>query len=220
MVKFIFRFGRLHFQNPYASLSSTLDKIMSDYFAKYHSMRMEELNMFLEHEVFALCPVPLQFTFFDLPEFHFLKESSDAFDEDSDSTLKRYNREASELSESLNLIQNDSENPFLPNIPEENSTSIRIESNHKKGSMDRSSSEESWYVIFKHCSFTCSFSYDDAVVGMEKSLPIVCNSALNLLKYFGRYIQMTSMLHSIADQVIHSIIQLYEYMFYTVSMII
>lgn len=52
---------------------------------------------------------------------------------------------------------------------------------------------------------------------MRNSLPNVCNTALNLLKFFGRYIQMTSFLHSIADQVIRSIIQLYEYALFTVS---
>lgn len=30
---------------------------------------MDELRMFLENEAFALCPVPLQFTLFDLQVF-------------------------------------------------------------------------------------------------------------------------------------------------------
>lgn len=33
---------------------------------RFHYERMDELRMFLENEAFALCPVPLQFTLFDL----------------------------------------------------------------------------------------------------------------------------------------------------------
>lgn len=52
---------------------------------------------------------------------------------------------------------------------------------------------------------------------MEDSLPNVCNAALNLLKLFGRYIRMTSILHSISEQVINSIIELFDYFLYLVS---
>lgn len=33
---------------------------------RFHYERMDELRVFLENEAFALCPVPLQFTLFDL----------------------------------------------------------------------------------------------------------------------------------------------------------
>lgn len=59
------RFGRVHFNNPFAELTPTLDQQMKLFFAQYHRERMEELRMFLENEAFALCPVPLQFTLFD-----------------------------------------------------------------------------------------------------------------------------------------------------------
>ncbi|CAD5206190.1 unnamed protein product [Bursaphelenchus okinawaensis] len=195
------RFGQTYFQNPYSNLTVTVDKLMSQYFERYHRNRMDELRMFLENEAFALCPIPIQFTFFDLPEFQFLKESTDAFDEDSNANLRRYHREASELSESLILLNSDPQNPFLPVTKEENGE-VRIEAQTKRSSMSRTSSQDSCYM------------QDQA--GMENSLPNVCNSALNLLKIFGRCIQMTSLLHSISEQVIRSIIQLYEYIFYMV----
>lgn len=65
-----------------------------------------------------------------------------------------------------------------------------------------------------------SFSYDmkkEHDPDMEDSLPNVCNAALNLLKLFGRYIRMTSILHSISEQVINSIIELFDYFLYLVS---
>ncbi|KAI6222125.1 hypothetical protein M3Y95_00951200 [Aphelenchoides besseyi] len=194
------RFGRLHFNNSFADLSGTLTQQMNLYFAQYHRNRMEELRFHLENEAFALCPVPLQFTLFDLPEFLFLKESTDAFDDDDATTKMRNHREAVELNEKLNLIGSDTENPFLPSVkPNEE---VKIVRNGKQSSLERASSEESCYM------------QDDPE--MENSLPSVCNSALNLLKFFGRYIRMTSVLHSITEQVIHSIIQLFDFFFFVV----
>ncbi|CAD5208924.1 unnamed protein product [Bursaphelenchus xylophilus] len=195
------RFGKSYFQNAYHNLTGTVDKMMASYFERYHKNRMDELKMFLENEAFALCPVPLQFTFFDLPEFHFLKESTDPFDDNETVNLRKYQRETSELSESLILLNSEPQNPFLPPVKEEDEE-IRIEGHTANDGISTSSSEESCYM------------QDQA--GMENSLPNVCNSALNLLKIFGRCIQMTSMLHSVADQVLKSIVQLYEYIFYMV----
>jgi hypothetical protein len=61
------KFGRVHFNNSYPELSSTLEQHMRLFFAQYHNERMQELKMFMENEAFALCPVPLQFTLFDFP---------------------------------------------------------------------------------------------------------------------------------------------------------
>ncbi|KAI6223637.1 Coiled-coil domain-containing protein [Aphelenchoides fujianensis] len=147
------RFGRLHFNNSFAELLSTLERQMNAYFAQYHRNRMEELRFFLENEAFALCPVPLQFTLFDLP-------SPDG---------------------------------------------LKLVGNGKQTSLDRASSEESCYA------------QDDPA--MENALSSVCNTALNLLKFFGRYIRMTSVLHSITEQVIHSIVELFDYFFFALELL-
>lgn len=60
------KFGRHHFGNSCGEVAISLEKQTYLYFGRYHQERMEELKMFLENEVFTLCPVPLQFTLFDL----------------------------------------------------------------------------------------------------------------------------------------------------------
>lgn len=44
-----------------------LEKQTNLYFQRYHLERTDELKMFLENEAFAVCPVSVQFTLFDLP---------------------------------------------------------------------------------------------------------------------------------------------------------
>ncbi|VDM47536.1 unnamed protein product [Toxocara canis] len=80
---------------------------------RYHRERMDELRMFLENEAFALCPVPLQFTVFDLQEFNFLKESADCCD---DEEMREDTDDNAALGEQLNfqLIQPGIPNPFSP----------------------------------------------------------------------------------------------------------
>uniref|UniRef100_A0A914ED59 Coiled-coil domain-containing protein 132 n=1 Tax=Acrobeloides nanus TaxID=290746 RepID=A0A914ED59_9BILA len=206
------KFGRHHFGNSCGEVAISLEKQTYLYFGRYHQERMEELKMFLENEVFTLCPVPLQFTLFDLQEFQFLKESTDAFDDD-DLHVQHVSDQAG-LGEQLDytILTTDAENPFLPgsklaNGPDREGTPVqngvqKDENKDSKGSLSRSSSEDSCYI--------------NEDPSMHSSMPNICNTALNLLRFFGRYIRMTSMLHSIAEQAIFSITQLFHYFTYSI----
>ncbi|VDL81783.1 unnamed protein product, partial [Nippostrongylus brasiliensis] len=91
--------------NSSDELALSLEKQAIMYFIRYHSERMEELRMFLENECFALCPIPHQFTIFDLQDFTFLEESRKR--KDSDKTLATSNGENLFI-----LIPADFVNPF------------------------------------------------------------------------------------------------------------
>lgn len=76
------------------------------------------------------------------------------------------------------------------------------------------------FIVEKLLNFIfIDFSYDLKANDpeIEDSLPNVCNAALNLLKLFGKYIRMTSTLHSISEQVIEAVIQLFDYFLFLVS---
>ncbi|KAH7726604.1 Protein VESA-1 [Aphelenchoides avenae] len=199
------KFGRHHFGNACGEVAISLEKQTYLYFGQYHRERMEELRMFLENEVFALCPVPLQFTLFDLPEFQFLKESTDAFDDD-DARVQRLHDHVG-LGEQLDfkLITSDTPNPFHAHGASENGVdeSIEIVGPERSTSLERSSSEDSCYMASENPT-------------MKSVMPNLCNTSLNLLRFFGRYIRMTSMLHSIAEQAIAAITQLFDYFFLTI----
>ncbi|PAV62132.1 hypothetical protein WR25_07528 isoform E [Diploscapter pachys] len=59
-------FGQKYFLAESSNLISSVEKQIVTYFLRYHRERMDELAMFLENEIFTLCPVPYQFTIFDL----------------------------------------------------------------------------------------------------------------------------------------------------------
>ena len=132
-------------------------------------------------------------------EFQFLKESSDAFDDD-DAHVHHLTDHIG-LGEQLDfvLLTPDTDNPFC--TPQRKSVSSDKTIENEGGSMSRSSSEDSYIE-----------SYSQAL----QSTPNLCNTALNLLRFFGRYIRMTSLLHSVADEAITAIIQLFEYFAYSI----
>ncbi|KAI1728650.1 vacuolar-sorting protein 54, of GARP complex domain-containing protein [Ditylenchus destructor] len=214
------KFSRRYFGNPCAELGLTLEKQTITYFCRYHLERMEEMKMFLENEIFALCPVSVQFTLFDLTEFQFLKESTDAFDdlESSQARVRNFAGDLDiEIGEQLEFtlitIDDNMQHLFFPNkhkattskVDNDYLTPQRVEDEErKKNSSERSSSEDSCY------------SNEENSTGVQNSMPNLCNTALNLLRFIGKYIRMTSILHSIADHAITAIIQLYKYFFYSI----
>lgn len=211
-------FGRTYFGNLCGEVSISLEKQTHLYFGRYHRERMDELRMFLENEAFALCPVPLQFTVFDLQEFNFLKESADCYDEKEvgDGT-----EDNSALGEQLDfqLIQPDVPNPFSPEAKQKSkelsSDSISDSSTKYsvKKSLDESDSEAASPVSTTR---SISDAGSPSADGCQQLAPVLCNTALNLLRFFGRYIRMTYLLHSITEHAITSIIQLFNYFFFSV----
>ncbi|VDP39390.1 unnamed protein product [Heligmosomoides polygyrus] len=100
------RFGRTYFGSPSDELAVALEKQAVMYFVRYHSERTDELRMFLENECFTLCPVPHQFTIFDLQDFTFLEECRKR-EEDVSAPKTNGNGE-----QSFSMIPVDFVNPF------------------------------------------------------------------------------------------------------------
>uniref|UniRef100_A0A914VNQ4 Vacuolar protein sorting-associated protein 54 n=1 Tax=Plectus sambesii TaxID=2011161 RepID=A0A914VNQ4_9BILA len=50
----------------------------------------------------------------------------------------------------------------------------------------------------------------------ESMPPVLCNTALNLLRFFGRYLHMTYMLRSVANDAIVGLTELFDYYLYSV----
>uniref|UniRef100_A0A158R3U5 Vps54_N domain-containing protein n=1 Tax=Syphacia muris TaxID=451379 RepID=A0A158R3U5_9BILA len=209
------QFGRTYFGNACGEVTISLEKQAYFYFSRYHYERMEEMKMFLENEAFALCPVPLQFTLFDLQEFYFLKESMEGFEDAS--TISDVE---ADLGEQLDykIISPELDNPFSSDVRSKRveiltpgrkleyaypSLPSKVDSDVKSSSAD----------VLKTLSQNDA---DEVKENCQQFPPILCNTALNLLRYFGRYLRMTYLLRSIAEQAIFAIFQLYSYFLYTV----
>ncbi|CAI4230542.1 unnamed protein product [Auanema sp. JU1783] len=180
-------FGKKYFLDNSDELAVTLQRQTLYYFKRYHSERIEELKMFLENECFTLCPIPNQFTIFDLQDFQFLKENRQA--------SSNSNCDVDDNKKDLTLIPTDFINPF-----------------GKEEVKSRTAS-----VVSGPSMDTDDFSKEDLVDEPEDASINLCNTALNLLRFFGRYIRMTSLLPSISQYSLPAVTQLFEFFLYSIS---
>ncbi|KAK6054314.1 hypothetical protein COOONC_08180 [Cooperia oncophora] len=190
------RFGRSFFGYPSDELSVSLEQQAVIYFIRYHSERMEELRMFLENECFTICPVPHQFTIFDLQDFTFLEECRKRKD-NAETPTNNSNGEQHGFS----IIPPDFVNPF---------GSSEIESQKQSAHTSRSVEEPDESHEEKNESVANEEVLDHT--------PNICNTALNLLRFFGRYIRMTFLLPSIAEYSVPALTQQFEYFFYSICL--
>lgn len=207
-------FGRTYFGNACGEVAISLEKQTYLYFGRYHSERMEELKMFLENEAFALCPVPVQFTLFDLQEFYFLKESTECFDDG----IRNSEVEAG-LGEQLDyqLIPLDMVNPFSSDGKNKGGKVVTVAPQRKLEYTTPSSSKSiGMNGDVSISAVNCQTVSSTSVENSQQLSPILCNTALNLLRFFGGYIRMTYLLRSIAEQAMFAIFQLFSYFLYTV----
>ncbi|UMM22725.1 hypothetical protein L5515_003798 [Caenorhabditis briggsae] len=198
--------GRTYFACDQQKLAESIEKRIEIYFDRYHNERMEELSMFIENESFTLCPVPFQFTIFDLQDFEFLKESRQEFDNfKTKEELKGDN-------DNIELIPNDWQNPFC-----QAAIRSRLQSSYsQKSSDERSCSTSSAPENLKSQE---SFSDDPLDEPVSGPLPNLCNTALNLLRFFGRYLRMTALLPTLCSKSAPAIIDLYEFFFASICCI-
>ncbi|MCP9258907.1 hypothetical protein DINM_001377 [Dirofilaria immitis] len=191
------QFGRTYFGNICGEVTMSLEKQSHQYFRRFHCERMDELHMFLENEAFALCPVPLQFTLFDLQEFSFLKESREYQRGLDCSTQSETDLELVEPLD-FQILQPTDLNPFMVrNESMDSDVNVTVITSVKNSLNNDVESDR--------------YGVDD---NFSELAPILCNTSLNLLRFIGKYIRMTYMLHSIADQAVNGIFELCSYFFF------
>ncbi|VDK56265.1 unnamed protein product [Cylicostephanus goldi] len=185
-------FGRTYFSHSSNELNASLEKQAGSYFTRYHAERMEELRMFLENECFTICPVSPQFTIFDLQDFSFLeelrKQKADLAAPSSDTAEQN----------GFKPIPAQFVNPFASTELESRKQSQR----NSRSTDDRDDPHEG------------SGNEEEEI----EAAPNLCNTALTLLRFFGRYMRMTSLLPSIAEHSVPALTQLFEYFFYSICL--
>ncbi|CAB3402370.1 unnamed protein product [Caenorhabditis bovis] len=205
MINRIKNIGQKYFLQSCSSLITAIEKQISAYFVRYHRERMEELGMFVENESFAVCPVPPQFTIFDLQDFEFLKKMRHEQD------MEDLNKE--ECVQNEILMSTDSPNPFSQSsIKSRHQSTYSTRSNESK---QRSYSTNSEGIPTDNVDGSPRHDplEDSAFHQYPTPSPNLCNTALNLLRFFGRYIRMTALLPSICDKSAPAIMELYEFFF-------
>ncbi|XP_048579827.1 syndetin isoform X2 [Nematostella vectensis] len=208
------------------------------YFKNYHRSRMEELRMFLENEAWQLCPVKITFKILDLQEFRFLKNQllpsskthkrtpsgtmqappdtafftryattgnpfDDVYVEDEGEDVMAHNGLDGDLNDNdkrgVNEDEDDDEDD--EDIPEE----LKLDYvDERTGEIPAGKSSESHMHSRKNQQFL-------------SRVPCITNTTLNVLRVFGKYMQMMNVLKPIAFDVVICMSQLFDYYLFAVT---
>lgn len=221
-------------------LHESIRKQTVQYFKTYHRSRMDELRMFLENDAWELCPVKASFKIVDLSEFRFMKHQhpdvkthrrtasgtvhtsdtgffsrysangnpfDDVYVEDEVEDVLAENGEIldGDVNEngkrSRGLSQDDDEEDDEDeDIPDE----LKLDYvDEKTGEMPSNRFEASAHSR-KHQKFL-------------SKVPCITNTTLNVLRVFGKYMQMMNVLKPIAFDVVICMSQLFDYYLFAVA---
>uniref|UniRef100_UPI00359015C9 syndetin isoform X2 n=1 Tax=Myxine glutinosa TaxID=7769 RepID=UPI00359015C9 len=215
-------------------LQESIRKQSLNYFKNYHRARMEELHMFLENELWELCPVRSNFSVLQLHEFKFLTveigpATGDSVTSPSDVTMadtgpaltraatnpfESFLQEQEENSEDV-LAANgyDSDGAEQSPYQEEDSDSDVAEE-LKRDFVDEQTGETPVRSISQE-SMHKKRSDSHSSLG-KLNAPILANTTLNVIRLCGKYMQMMSVLKPIAFDVVQCMTQLFDYYLYAV----
>ncbi|XP_058972812.1 syndetin [Pocillopora verrucosa] len=211
------------------------------YFKTYHRSRMDELRMFLENDAWELCPVKASFKIVDLSEFRFMKYQhplvkthkrtgsgtvqvttdtgffsrysthgnpfDDVYVEDEGEDVLAENGEIVDGDVNENEKKSrgfsqddDEEDDEDDDIPEE----LKLDYVDERTGEIPSSRTESSAHSRKHQKFL-------------SKVPCTTNTTLNVLRVFGKYMQMMNVLKPIAFDVVICMSQLFDYYLFAVA---
>ncbi|XP_066929033.1 syndetin-like [Clytia hemisphaerica] len=205
-------------KNKSETLQESIQMQTINYFKAYHKVTLEELKMFLENEAWQLCPVKSSFKIHHLQEFCFMKTqlltrsaSNDdilsdrkGFFEQSEFTYEKTpfhnlhaaDKEAEDAKKYDYFDDEDDDDDDEDDIPDELKQDF-VDENTGEDVQPRRRSQR------KGSTFS------------ENTL-IVTNTTLNVLRSFGKYMQMMSVLKPIAFDVVLCMSQLFDYYMYSV----
>uniref|UniRef100_A0A8C4QHW1 VPS50 EARP/GARPII complex subunit n=1 Tax=Eptatretus burgeri TaxID=7764 RepID=A0A8C4QHW1_EPTBU len=215
-------------------LQESIRKQSLNYFKNYHRARMEELHMFLENELWELCPVRSNFSVLQLHEFKFLTvdgglstgdgvtspsevamaDTSTAFTCAPTNPFESFLEEQEENSEDV-LAANgyDSDGAEQSPYQEEDSDSDVAEE-LKRDFVDEQTGETPVRSISRE-SMQKKRSDSHSSLG-KLNAPLLANTTLNVIRLCGKYMQMMSVLKPIAFDVVQCMTQLFDYYLYAV----
>ncbi|XP_064402332.1 syndetin-like isoform X2 [Halichondria panicea] len=197
------------------SLQESMRQQSLKYFKNYHRGRLEELKLFLENEAWEPCPVRSSFNTQKLREFRFLREVATSPLLSKDSTSKNTVADSS-------LFQRYSldENPFSQDYQEEEGEDVIEYGGFDDAVSDdeRMDEEDSGEKVGQAGNRLRPpvASYRRQHSSNTRRGPLLSNTTLTVLRFFGNYIQMMNALQTIASDVLECLSQLFDYYLFAV----
>ncbi|XP_018562403.1 syndetin [Anoplophora glabripennis] len=222
-------------------LQESIRKQSVNYFKNYHAQRMDELKIFLENEMWEICPVKPSFDILQLQEFKPFRSSLKNFklNPQVSPTLPNYSTNSTECCSSSHsqdgssIIGNyfiryaEHGTPFDSGLDDTViEEDILASENEASGYFSEDSEEESEELrkdyVDEYADDTNnsnkSFINKDKKEKHHHKAPILTNTTLSILRQIGKYIQMSRLLKPIAYQIISCMNQLFDYYLYSVHL--
>ncbi|XP_049824964.1 syndetin isoform X2 [Aethina tumida] len=209
-------------------LQESIRKQSVNYFKNYHSQRMDELKIFLENEMWEICPVKPTFDVLQLQEFKSVRNSlrnyklnplnSGVYSTNSTECSSSHSQDGSSITGNYFMRFAEHGTPFDMNLDETIIEEDILASDNNSGYFTDESDEENEELKRDYVD-----EYDEnvAIKKREKhsnKSPILTNTTLTVLRQMGKYIQMSRLLKSIAYQIITCMNQLFDYYLYSVHL--
>lgn len=171
-------------------------------------MHLEELKMFLENETWQCCPVKADFSIFNLQEYKFLKKNPNQLHfsspvlESVERNIQSSNQKSLIEMDKFNLNEN-----MIELISTKERNFLSLFSGKNSASVDRDSLLNGNGGHFQD-------ETEDPVSSDNAEAAILTNTTLNIIRLFGKYINMLSIFKIISYQVVSYLMQLFQFYFY------
>ncbi|KAJ3650826.1 hypothetical protein Zmor_016905 [Zophobas morio] len=212
-------------------LQESIRKQSVNYFKNYHIQRLEELKIFLENEMWEVCPVKPTFTILQLQEFKSLRSILKTFKfrppmtgtystTSTDCCSSNHSQDGSSIVGNYFVRYAESGTPFDSGLDE---TIIEEDilacENDASGYFSEESDDETddmrdFEDYVTENSSPITKKRDKA----NKQTLILTNTTLSVLRQMGKYLQMSRLLKSIAHQIISCMNQLFDFYLYSVHL--
>ncbi|UYV61542.1 CCDC132, partial [Cordylochernes scorpioides] len=203
-------------------LQETIRRQTVNYFKTYHRSCLDELRMFLENESWTLCPVRYSFSIFQLQEFAFLKQLQEDKPCRDNDLASQHKSSFFPNSNPFHLPLADEElereeSLFVEQCLTNTVCSMQQEEEEDEESEGSDIPEE---LTKEYCGTLGDSSGRRskgslAIKEDPTTMPMVTNTTLNILRLFGKYLRMMSVLKPIAFDVLICLCHLYDYYMYS-----
>ncbi|XP_008194931.2 syndetin [Tribolium castaneum] len=207
-------------------LQESIRKQSVNYFKNYHIQRLEELKIFLENEMWEICPVKPTFTLLQLQEFKSLRgvlrnfklrppATGGAYSTAStDCCSSNHSQDGSSIVGNYFVRYAESGTPFDSGLDETViEEDILAGENDGSGYFSEESDEEPEEL-------RRDFVDEENASPKKREKQINClvltNTTLSVLRQMGKYLQMSRLLKPIAFQIISCMNQLFDFYLYSV----
>ncbi|XP_065179412.1 syndetin-like [Sycon ciliatum] len=193
-----------------------------NYFKSFHRVRMDELRMFLENEMWDVWPVRASFTIYSLKEFSFLRSSSTLSPTTkirnlTDGFFMRFSQHGNPFDDADE--EDVAEEPLV--VADENSprATRRLAGDDDEDDDEPEELKRDFVDEGDHHAPTKKSKRPQPGHGkVEEAMegPICTNTTLGVMRLFGKYMRMMDVLKPIAYDVMIFLSQLFDYYMYAV----